>query len=47
MDGKPPLSLKQGDVFYNPPGQAYNTKNASTTAPLRVFGFLVLEKASL
>ncbi len=43
VEGKPPFTLKQGEVFYNRPPGVHNTKNTSTTAPLKVVGFLILE----
>ena len=44
VQGKPPVSLKQGDSFQTDPRQVHNVKNASTTAPAKVIVFYVVEK---
>ncbi len=43
-EGKPPVTLKQGDVLYEPPKLVHNFKNTSTTAPLKLLGCGVGEK---
>ena len=42
--GNAPITLKQGQSYYNPPGGVHNTKNTSATEHLIVVGFLILEK---
>ncbi len=42
--GNAPITLRQGQVYYNAPGHVHNTKNSSTTEHLNVVGFLILEK---
>ena len=44
VQGKPPVTLKQGDTFQTGPRQVHNVKNASTTAPSKVLVFYVTEK---
>lgn len=44
MQGKPPVTLKQGDSFQTGPRQIHNVKNASTTAPVKVLVFYMVEK---
>ena len=44
VDGQPPLSMKAGDSFYQPPDQAHNVKNGSETAPLKNVVFLIAPK---
>ncbi|MGH7409757.1 MAG: cupin domain-containing protein [Candidatus Methylomirabilis sp.] len=44
VQGKSPLTLKQGDSFQTGPRQVHNVKNASTTAPAKVIVFYVVEK---
>ncbi len=43
-EGQPPVTLKQGDVYYEPPGQVHTAKNASTTAPLKTLACVIGEK---
>lgn len=43
-EGKPPVTFKEGDVFYEPPNLAHSWKNASTTAPLRLLSCGIGEK---
>ena len=44
VQGKPPVTLKAGDSFQTGPRQVHNVKNASTTAPVKVLVFYVVEK---
>lgn len=44
VDGQPPLSMKAGDSFYQPPDQAHNVKNDSEQAPLKNVVFLIAPK---
>jgi quercetin dioxygenase-like cupin family protein len=43
MDGKPPLTLKAGDVFFVPAGQVHAAKN-NGTAPAKVLSTYIVEK---
>jgi quercetin dioxygenase-like cupin family protein len=43
MDGKPPLTLKPGDVFFVPAGQVHSAKNTGTT-PAKVLSTYIVEK---
>lgn len=43
-EGKPPITLKQGDVLYESPKLVHNFKNASTTAPFKVLSCGIGEK---
>ncbi len=42
--GKPPLPVKAGDTFYQPPKQVHVFKNASATDPAEVVVFLIVDK---
>ncbi len=44
MEGQPPVTRKQGDVFYEEPKQVHIAKNASTSAPLKVLVCVIAEK---
>lgn len=44
MEGRPPVSLKQGVPLHIDPRVVHNGKNTSTTVPLKVLIFYVLEK---
>lgn len=44
VEGRPPVTLKQGDVFYEPPKLVHNWKNVSPTAPLKLLGCGIGEK---
>jgi quercetin dioxygenase-like cupin family protein len=44
LDGQPPVTLKAGESAYSPAKHIHNAKNASTTQPWKVIGFLVGEK---
>ena len=43
-EGKPPVTLKQGDVLYESPKLVHNWKNASTTAPFKLLACGIGEK---
>ncbi len=43
-EGKPPITLKQGDVLYESPKLVHNFKNASTTAPFKLLSCGIGEK---
>ena len=43
-DGQPPMTLKAGESAHMPAKHIHNTKNASTTEPVKVIVFLVGEK---
>jgi quercetin dioxygenase-like cupin family protein len=43
-EGHPPVTLKAGETGYNPAKHIHIAKNASTTEPVKVIGFLVGEK---
>jgi quercetin dioxygenase-like cupin family protein len=43
-DGQPFVTLKAGESGYGPAKHIHNVKNASTTEPVKVIGFLVGEK---
>lgn len=43
IEGKPPATLKAGDVFFVPAGQVHAAKNAGTT-PAKVLSTYVVEK---
>jgi quercetin dioxygenase-like cupin family protein len=42
-EGKPPLTLKAGDVFFMPAGQVHAAKNTGTT-PAKVISTYIVEK---
>ena len=44
MEGHPPLDLKAGEAAYIPPMQVVNTKNTSTTSPLKLVVFRIHPK---
>src|SRR3954469_2844474 len=46
MDGKPPRTFTVGEGFVEPPGEAHNFRNASTTAPAKAIGFQVAPKGT-
>jgi quercetin dioxygenase-like cupin family protein len=43
MEGKPPVTLKAGDVFFVPAGQVHAAKNTGTT-PAKVVSTYIVEK---
>lgn len=42
--GKPPVTLKRGEVLHNPSKEVHDAKNASTTASAKVLVVLIGEK---
>lgn len=44
IEGKPPVTYKPGETFYVPPNQVHYAKNVSTTAPVKVLGFSIVDK---
>ena len=44
VEGKPPITYKQGDTFYLAPNQVHDARNVSTTAPVKVLGFSIADK---
>ena len=43
-DGQPPFTVRAGESGYTGRKQIHNTKNASSTQPAKLIGFMVLEK---
>lgn len=43
-EGKPPVTLKPGDTFYQPPNQVHDARNPSTTDPYKSVVFFITEK---
>jgi quercetin dioxygenase-like cupin family protein len=43
-EGKPPATMKPGDVFHRPPREVHDLKNLSTAAPAKVLVFFVADK---
>ncbi len=46
IQGKPAVTLKQGEAFTTVAGQVHNVKNASTTAPAKALAFYVAKKGT-
>jgi quercetin dioxygenase-like cupin family protein len=44
IEGMPPVTARAGDVFYIPSRKVHETKNASTTDPLKLLVFRIHEK---
>lgn len=44
IEGNPPVSMKPGVTFYQPPKQVHDVKNTSTTAPLKALSIVIAEK---
>lgn len=44
VEGKPPVTMKAGDSYYQPPKQVHSFKNASATNPAKLITFFVTEK---
>ena len=44
VEGKPPVTVNPGGVFYQPPNQVHNFKNPSTTNHLKLLVFFIPEK---
>lgn len=43
-DGKPPVTLRAGELAYEPPKTRHVAQNASTTAPAKIFVIYMQEK---
>lgn len=44
VEGKPPVTIKQGEASHLPPKQVHDVKNASATAPMKGLIFQIPEK---
>ncbi len=44
LEGEPPVTLKAGDSAYTRAKLIHDAKNASTTEPVKLIGFWVVEK---
>ena len=44
VEGQPPVTLKAGDAFYDPPKRVHNHRNASATEPAKFVAFFVETK---
>lgn len=44
--GKPPVTLKEGDSFQTSAGEVHNVKNASATEPVKALVFYVAKKGA-
>ena len=44
VEGQPPITLKAGDIFYDPPRRPHIHGNASQTEPAKLLVFMVAEK---
>ena len=44
VEGKPPVTMKQGEASHLPPNQVHDVKNASATAPMKGLIFQIPEK---
>jgi quercetin dioxygenase-like cupin family protein len=44
VEGKPPVTMKQGEASHLPPKQVHDVKNASPTAPMKALIFQIPEK---
>ena len=44
VEGKPPVTYKQGDTFYLLPKQVHYANNVSMTVPVKVLGFAIEDK---
>jgi len=44
VEGKPPVTMKQGEASHLPPKQVHDVKNASTTTPMKALIFQIPEK---
>jgi len=44
VEGQPPVTLKAGDAFYDPPKRVHNHRNASATAPAKFVAFFIEDK---
>jgi len=44
VEGQPPVTLKAGDAFYDPPKRVHNHRNASTAQPAKFVAFFIETK---
>jgi len=44
VEGQPPVTLKAGDAFYDPPKRVHNHRNASATNPAKFVAFFIEDK---
>ena len=44
VEGQPPVTLKAGDAFYDPPKRVHNHRNASATEPAKFIAFFIETK---
>ena len=44
VEGQPPVTLKAGDTFFDPPMRVHNHRNASTTQPAKFVAFFIETK---
>ena len=46
VEGKPPVTMKQGDASHLSPREVHDVKNASATAPMKALIFQILKKVN-
>jgi len=46
VQGKGPVTVKQGETFQTAAGEVHNVKNASSTAPVKALAFYVAKKGT-
>lgn len=46
VQGKAPVTLKQGEAFHTSAGEVHNVKNASATEPTKALAFYVAKKGT-
>jgi quercetin dioxygenase-like cupin family protein len=46
VQGKAPVTVKQGEAFQTAAGEVHNVKNASATAPVKALAFYVAKKGT-
>lgn len=44
VQGRPPVTFRQGEIFQQPPGQVHTGRNASATAVAKLLQFLIVDK---
>ena len=44
VEGKPPVTYKPGDAFYISPKEVHYPKNVSSTTPVKVLAFAIIDK---
>ena len=44
VEGKPPVTMKQGEASHLPPKEVHDVKNASTTTPMKALIFQIPDK---